>query len=80
MKISIIGLGYVGLVTAGCLAEKGHEIIGYDINNEKINMLKEGIIPIFEQGLEELLSNNKSKLYYTTNKEETYSNSDIIFI
>lgn len=54
-RIGIVGTGYVGLVSAVCFAKIGHEVIGYDLNNEKIELLKTGVSPIFEQGLAELL-------------------------
>jgi UDPglucose 6-dehydrogenase/GDP-mannose 6-dehydrogenase len=58
MKISIIGSGYVGLVTGVCLAEKGHSIICVDSDKEKVTHINQGVPPIYEQGLEELLKKN----------------------
>ncbi len=58
MKISVIGTGYVGLVTGVCLAEKGHEVICVDIVSEKVDMINRGQTPIYEPGLEELLRKN----------------------
>jgi UDPglucose 6-dehydrogenase/GDP-mannose 6-dehydrogenase len=58
MKISIIGSGYVGLVTGVCLAEKGHSIICVDADKEKVTNINQGLTPIYEQGLEELLKKN----------------------
>ncbi|OQP18438.1 2-dehydropantoate 2-reductase N-terminal domain-containing protein, partial [Geobacillus zalihae] len=55
MKITIAGAGYVGLVTAACLADKGHDVICVDVNEEKIRRLNEGIVPIYEPGLEPLI-------------------------
>ena len=60
MKISVFGMGYVGVVTAGCLSEMGHQIIGVDINAEKVNKLNEGISPIFEKGIDEIIHKNSS--------------------
>lgn len=80
MKITIIGTGYVGLVTGVCLADKGHEVICLDIDPQKIDMLNKGISPIYEDGLEELMSKNKDKLIYTTDQDLAYKNSEIIII
>lgn len=58
MKISIFGLGYVGVVTAGCLASRGHVIVGVDVNEVKVQMMNEGLSPIIEKDLPELLAAN----------------------
>lgn len=80
MKIVVAGTGYVGLVTAVCLAEKGHNVTCVDVIEEKIQMLKEGKSPIFEPGLEELMEKNKEKLEYTTDAKNAYKDADVIFI
>lgn len=80
MKIAIAGTGYVGIVTAAVLAEVGHHITCVDLDREKIKKLKEGVCPIFEPGLPELLANNKINLEYTTDYEEAYKNADVIVI
>lgn len=59
MKIVTVGLGYVGLVTAACLAELGNEVIGIDIDTNKLSLLKDGEMPIYEPGLRELVSKNQ---------------------
>ena len=79
-KIVIAGVGYVGLVSAVCLAENGYNVICVDVNNSKIEMLKNGKSPIYEPKIEELLAKNKTKLQFATNGEEHYKNADIIFI
>ena len=80
MKIAVAGTGYVGLVTAVCLAEKGHMVTCVDINQEKIDLMKQGIPPIYEQDLEELMLKNKDKLIYTTDYIEAYRDADVIII
>jgi len=72
MKITVAGTGYVGLVTAVCFADKGHSVTCVDIDAEKINMLNNGIAPIFENGLEELMAKNSSRLSYTTDYKNAY--------
>jgi UDPglucose 6-dehydrogenase/GDP-mannose 6-dehydrogenase len=61
MKISVIGTGYVGLVSGGCLADVGHEVICVDIDQQKVDMISEGKAPIYEKGLEEILKKNIGK-------------------
>lgn len=80
MKILVSGTGYVGLVTAVCLAEKGFEIRCFDVVKEKIDMLCNGKSPIYEPKLEDLMKKNKDKIMYTDNKKEAYKDVDVIFI
>lgn len=80
MKISVAGTGYVGLVTGVCLAEKGHSVTCVDIDKNKIAIMKAGISPIYEPGLEELMVRNMERLFFTTNSQEAYKDSDVIFI
>jgi UDPglucose 6-dehydrogenase len=82
MKISIVGTGYVGLVTGTCFAEVGIEVTCIDIDEKKINGLKKGIIPIYEPGLKEMVDRNvkKKRLYFSTILAETLSDCDVIFI
>ena len=81
MKIAIAGTGYVGLVTAVAMAEKGHDVICVDIDEAKINYLKElkGSL-IYEEGLYELMIKNQSRLTYTTDYAWAYKDADVIFI
>jgi UDPglucose 6-dehydrogenase len=81
VKITIVGTGYVGLVTGTCLAEVGHEVICSDISEEKINILKNGECPIYEPGLLELIKKNvKSKrLTFTTDVPTAIKESEVIF-
>ena len=80
MKITIVGVGYVGLVTAICLASKGHNIICIDNNKEKIDMLKNCKSPIFEPRVEEYMHRFQNNLKYTSDIIEAYKNTDIIII
>ena len=82
MKLSIIGTGYVGLVTGTCFAEVGHQVICVDNNEEKVKMLKAGHMPIYEPGLEELVKKNVAagRLRFTSSTPEGVENSDVIFI
>lgn len=80
MNIVVAGTGYVGLVTAVCLSEIGHEITCVDVNEEKIKMLNEGKSPIYEPGLEKLMIKNKSLLTFTLDSKNAYKNADVIFV
>src|SRR3989440_2198446 len=82
MDISIIGSGYVGLVTGACLADVGHHVICVDNDSEKVKQLKAGEIPIYEPGLEEIVHRNVSaqRLHFTGNIQEAVERSQIIFI
>jgi UDPglucose 6-dehydrogenase len=66
MRVAIIGLGYVGLVTGACLAEKGHVVTGVDLDEERVRMVVEGRAPIFEEGLDDLLARNVGRRFQAT--------------
>ncbi len=82
MKLCMIGTGYVGLVSGVCFSDLGNEVICVDKDINKINNLRNGIIPIYEPGLQELvLKNFKNKrLNFSTNIKESVKKSDIVFI
>lgn len=82
MKIAVVGTGYVGLVTGTCLAEMGNDVWCIDVDTEKIRLLKEGVIPIYEPGLEGLVIENyqAERLKFTTRIEEALVTANICFI
>jgi len=82
MKVSVIGTGYVGLVSGACFAEMGNSITCVDIDETKIEKLKQGIIPIYEPGLEDMVLENykKGTLAFTTDVQKAIANSRISFI
>ncbi len=82
MRITVIGTGYVGLVTGTCFAEMGNSVVCVDTNDHKIAQLKEGEIPIYEPGLKELVQKNfqKGSLKFTTSIAEGLHNAEIAFI
>ena len=82
MDIVVAGTGYVGLVTGACLAEVGHKVTCVDIDEKKIDIMKEGISPIYEPGLDEILEKNykNGNLDFTTDYKEAYKRADVVFI
>ena len=82
MKLSMVGTGYVGLVTGTCFAEMGNSVICVDIDEKKIEKLKEGVIPIYEPGLESMVRENyeRGTLEFTTDIKEALEKTDVIFI
>jgi len=73
MKISVFGLGYVGCVSAACLAENGHHVIGVDIDSEKVSAIQKGRSPIIEPGLPELISKVVAKHFLAATMDVTYA-------
>jgi GDP-mannose 6-dehydrogenase len=81
-SISIFGLGYVGCVSAACLADAGHVVVGVDINAEKVGMINDGMSPIVEPGLQELMRSNvrSGRLWATVSCQEAVDQSELAFI
>ena len=82
VNITVIGTGYVGLVTGACFSKMGNKVYCVDIDESKINNLKKGILPIFEPHLGTMVKNGQEKgdLFFTTDIKEALDNTDIIFI
>lgn len=82
MILLIIGIGYVGLVTGACLAEMGHTVVCLDINSDKIRALNNNEIPIYEPGLEEIVTRNAAakRLIFTDNYDQAVSMADVCFL
>ncbi len=82
MKITVIGTGYVGLVAGTCFADTGNEVVCADVNEEKIARLNDGIIPIYEPGLSDMVKRNvkEDRLFFSTDIKDAIERSEIIFI
>ena len=82
MKVGVIGSGYVGLVAAACFAEMGNDVICVDVDENKISKLKDGIIPIYEPGLEVLVKENykRESLKFTTEINSSLNTAEVVFI
>ena len=81
-KLAIIGTGYVGIVTGSCLAESGNKVICVDIDYDKVEMMKKGISPIYEPGLDDILKRNlySNRIQFTTNLREAIDDSSCVFL
>lgn len=80
MKIAVAGTGYVGLVTGVCLASKGHDVTCVDVDEQKVEVMKQGISPIYEPGLSELMKESMDHLTFTTDYASAYKDAEVIFI
>ncbi|MCK5833322.1 UDP-glucose/GDP-mannose dehydrogenase family protein [bacterium] len=82
MRICVIGAGYVGLVTAVCVADFGHRVSCLDINEERIKALKMGKVPFYEPGLSELLEKNsaQARFVFTTDKKQAIEDAEVVYI
>ncbi len=82
MKISVIGAGYVGLVTATCLAELGHEVVCVERDPRKVELLQSGVVPIYEPGLEPMVQRNRQdlRLHFSSRLRDALESSEVLFI
>lgn len=82
MNVTVVGTGYVGLVTGVCLSEINHQVICIDTDEEKIQKMQSGVSPIYEPGLDELMQKNieKGTLHFTNNHQQGFENAEVIFI
>ncbi|EHQ89376.1 UDP-glucose dehydrogenase family protein [Desulfosporosinus youngiae] len=80
LNIAVAGTGYVGLVSGVCMAHRGHHVTCVDVDVKKVTMMQQGISPIYEQDLEELMYLNKERITYTTDYKSAYKNAEAIFI
>ncbi|MDG2292523.1 MAG: 2-dehydropantoate 2-reductase N-terminal domain-containing protein, partial [Phycisphaerales bacterium] len=82
MRLTIVGSGYVGLVTGTCLANTGNQVVSLDLDATRVDQLRNGGCPIYEPGLTELLQRNiaAERLTFTTDPAEAYRDAQIIFI
>ncbi|MDQ3913613.1 MAG: 3-hydroxyacyl-CoA dehydrogenase NAD-binding domain-containing protein, partial [Actinomycetota bacterium] len=79
-NVGVVGAGYVGLVTGACLAHVGHSVTLVDVNEERVAGLERGELPIYEPGLEELMTKSASRLRFTTELAPLTREADVIFI
>ncbi|MFW5804758.1 MAG: 2-dehydropantoate 2-reductase N-terminal domain-containing protein, partial [bacterium] len=82
MNISIFGLGYVGCISLGCLAENGHQVTGVDINEHKVNLIKHGKPTVIEKDIDTIIKHNheKGRINATMNSKEAVKDSDAAII
>jgi UDPglucose 6-dehydrogenase len=80
MKVAVFGAGYVGLVTGACLADLGHEVVVRDVVPEKVDALREGRVPIHEEGLQEVLERNRERIGFTLDVGEAVAGADVVYV
>src|ERR1700693_1518194 len=78
--VGVIGVGYVGLVTAGCSADLGNEVVCLDVKPERIEALRAGTVPIYEPGVDRLLERNRSRLRFTLDLADVIGRCRIVFV
>src|SRR5919202_943433 len=79
-RVAVFGAGYVGLVTGACFAELGHDVVVRDVLREKIDALRRGEVPIYEEGLPELLERNRERLTFTEDVREAVRGADFLYV
>ena len=79
-RLTVVGAGYVGLVTAACMAELGHDIVAMDVDADKIQLLRDGGVPIYEPGLTELIAANRDRIEFTTDPAHAYRSGKFVFV
>ena len=79
-KLTVVGAGYVGLVTVACMAELGHDIVAMDLDADRIHLLRQGGVPIYESGLAELIAANRERIEFTTDPTYAYKAGEFIFV
>lgn len=79
-RLTVVGAGYVGLVTVACMAELGHDIVAMDVDPERIRILQEGGVPIYEPGLAELIAKNRERIRFTTDSVAACADTQFIFL
>jgi UDPglucose 6-dehydrogenase len=79
-RLAVVGAGYVGLVTAACMANLGHEVVALDIDKAKVDLLKAGGVPIYEPGLTELIAENTERIAFTTDLGVAYAGAEFVFL
>jgi UDPglucose 6-dehydrogenase len=78
--VGIVGAGWVGLVTGACFAELGHPVVFRDVDSERVALLRQGLLPIYEPGLSDLFERNRDRVRFTTDIEELFEATDIAFV
>ncbi len=79
-RLTVVGAGYVGLVTAACMADLGHDIVAMDVDPERIRVLEEGGVPIYEPGLAELIAKNRVRIHFSADAIASCADADFIFL
>jgi UDPglucose 6-dehydrogenase len=79
-RLAVVGAGYVGLVTAACMAHLGHEVVALDVDKAKVELLQAGGVPIYEPGLAELIAGARERIDFTTDLNIAYAGAEFIFL